>query len=67
MAESSQQAASAAGEVCAVSFDALARALVGGVMGLVLAYLSDQDEARSQRDLSALADMLVRLSAPGNR
>jgi AcrR family transcriptional regulator len=59
-----QQAAGNAGEVCAVPFDTLARVLVGGVMGAVLEYLSDQDQARSQRDLNALADMLVALAAP---
>ena len=64
VAQWSQQAASSAGEVCAVPFDTLARALVGGVIGLVLEYLSDQDETRSLQDLHALADMLVHLAAP---
>jgi AcrR family transcriptional regulator len=59
-----QQAASNAGEVCAVPFDNLARAVVGGVMGTVLQYLSDQDMTRSQRDLHTLMDMLVALAAP---
>ena len=59
-----QQAASEAGEICAVPFDTLARALVGSVMGLVLEYLSDQDEARSQSDLQTATDMLVRLAQP---
>ena len=64
VAEWSQQTASNAGEVCAVPFDTLARALVGGVLGIVMQYLSDHDKARSQRDLHALADMLVSLAAP---
>ena len=64
VAEWCQQAASNAGEVCAVPFDTLARALVGGVMGIVLEYLSDHDATRSQRDLQAVTDMLVRLAAP---
>jgi len=64
VAEWCQQAASIAGEVCAVSFETLARALVGSVMGLVLEFLSDQDRARSERDLQTLTDMLVLLAAP---
>ena len=63
VADWSQQAASNAGEICAVPFDTLARALVGGVMGTVLEYLSDQDQDRSQRDLEALTEMLVALAA----
>lgn len=58
-----QQAANNAGEVCAVPFDTLARVLVGSVMGTVLEYLSDQDKARSARDLHAVMDMLIRLAA----
>ena len=64
VAEWSQQAANNAGEVCAVPFDTLARAHVASVMGIVLGYLADHDKARSQRDLHALADMLVSLAAP---
>src|SRR3954453_24023407 len=60
----SQQAASNASETCAVAFDTLARALVGAVMGTVLEFLSDPNNARSQRDLHTVADMLVRLAAP---
>ncbi|KAA1425013.1 TetR/AcrR family transcriptional regulator [Mumia zhuanghuii] len=59
-----QQAASNAGETCAVPFDTLARALVASVVGTVLVYLSDQDHVRSQQDLRAVADMLVGLAAP---
>lgn len=59
-----QQAASNAGEACAVPFDTLARALVGSILGLVLEFLSDQDQARSQHDLQIVTDMLVRLAAP---
>ena len=63
VADWSQQAASNAGEICAVPFDTLAQALVGGVMGTVLEYLADQDRDRSQRDLEALTEMLVALAA----
>jgi len=63
VAQCCQQAASNAGEVCAVPFDTLARAMVGGVMGTVLEYLSDPDTPRSQRDLDTLIDMLVALAA----
>jgi AcrR family transcriptional regulator len=59
-----QQAASNAGEICAVPFDTLARALVGSVIGLVLEYLSDPDKSRSQGDLQTATDMLVRLAQP---
>lgn len=59
-----QQAATNAGETCAVPFDTLARALVGSILGLVLEYLSDQDLARSQHDLRTVTDMLVRLAEP---
>ena len=63
VAEWCQEAASRAGEVCSVPFDTLARVLVGNVMGLVLHYLGDRDRARSQRDLRAVAEMLVSLAA----
>jgi AcrR family transcriptional regulator len=64
VAEWSQRAASTAGESCAIPFDTLARVLVSSVMGTVLVYLSDQDRARAQHDLDAVADMLVRVAAP---
>jgi AcrR family transcriptional regulator len=63
VAEWVQKAASGAGEVCAVPFDTLARVLVGSVMGIVVQYLSDRDRARSQRDLHAVTEMLIRLAA----
>lgn len=63
VAEWSQEAASNAGEVCAVPFDTLARVLVGSVMGIVLQYLGDRDRDRSQRDLQASMEMLIRLAA----
>jgi AcrR family transcriptional regulator len=63
VAERCQQAANDAGEICAVPFDTLGRALVGSVIGITLQYLSDRDQARSQRDLQALTQMLTRLAA----
>jgi AcrR family transcriptional regulator len=58
-----QDAADNAGELCAVPFDMLARVLVGGVMGIALQYLGDQDRARSLQDVEVLAEMAVRLAA----
>lgn len=63
VAEWCQQAANNAGEVCDVPFGTLARVLVGSVMGLVLQHLSDEDQARSQEDLDAVIEMLIRLAA----
>lgn len=58
-----QDAANNAGELCAVPFDTLARALVGGVMGIALQYLGDQDRTRSLRDVEVLSEMVVGLAA----
>ena len=58
-----QDAADKAGELCAVPFDTLARAVVGGVMGIALQYLGDQDRARSLRDVEVLSEMIIRLAA----
>ena len=63
VAEWIQKAASNVGEVCAVPFDTLARVLIGSVMGIVVQYLSDHDRARSQRDLHAVTESLIRLAA----
>lgn len=63
VAEWCQDAANNAGEVCAVPFDTLARVLVGGMMGIALQYLGDQDRARSLRDVEAVSEMVVRLAA----
>ena len=62
VSEWSQEAAGKAGETCAVPFDTLARVLVGSVIGIVLHYLSDHDRTRSERDLRAAMEMLVRLA-----
>ena len=58
-----EDAANNAGELCAAPFDTLARALVGGVMGIALQYLGDQDRARSLRDVEVLSEMVVGLAA----
>ena len=62
VAEWSHEAAGKAGETCAVPLDTLARVLVGSVIGIVLHYLSDHDRTRSERDLRAATEMLVRLA-----
>ena len=63
VAEWCHDAATNAGEVCEVPFDVLARALVGGTLGIALQYLSDRDRGRSLRDVEAVAEMVVRLAA----
>jgi AcrR family transcriptional regulator len=59
-----QEAASNAGETCAVPFDTLARVLVGAVDGVILQYVCDPDVTRSREDLQASIEMLVSLAAP---
>jgi AcrR family transcriptional regulator len=63
VAEWCQDAANNAGEVCEVPFDTLARALIGGTMGIAMHYLGDPDQTRSRRDVEALAEMVVRLAS----
>ena len=58
----SQEAANNAGETCAVPIDKLARVLVASVIGIVLQYISDPDEARSRGDLQAVLDMVIHLA-----
>ena len=62
VAEWCQEAANNAGEVCEVPFDVLARAIVGGTFGIAMQYLGDRDQARSLRDVEAVAEMVVRLA-----
>ncbi len=59
-----QEAASNAGETCAVPFDTLARVLVAGVDGLILQYVCDPDATRSREDLQAVIEMVVGLASP---
>ena len=63
VAEWCQEAANNAGEVCEVPYDVLARAVVGCTFGIAMQYLADRDEARSLRDVEAVAEMAVRLAA----
>ena len=63
VAEWCQEAANNAGEVCEVPFDVLGRAVVGGTFGIAMQYLADRDQARSLRDVEAVAEMVVRLAA----
>ena len=59
-----QEAASNAGEVCAVPFDTLARVLVAAVDGVILQYVCDPDVTRSREDLQAVIEMVVGLASP---
>ena len=59
-----QEAASNAGETCAVPFDTLARVLVAAVDGLILQYVCDPDVTRAREDLRAVIDMAVSLASP---
>lgn len=59
-----QEAASNAGESCAVPFDTLARVLVAAVDGVILQYVSDPDVTRAREDLQAVIQMVVSLASP---
>ena len=59
-----QEAASNAGEVCAVPFDTLARVLVAAVDGVILQYVCDPNMTRSREDLQAIIDMVAGLASP---
>ena len=59
-----QEAASNAGETCAVPFDTLARVLVAGVDGLILQYVCDPDMTRARGDLEAVTEMVISLASP---
>lgn len=58
-----REAASRAGEHCAVSFERLARVLVAGIDGLILQHVVNPDPARSEEDLESLTAMLIALAA----
>jgi AcrR family transcriptional regulator len=59
-----QEAASNAGETCAVPFDTLARVLVAAVDGLILQFVCDPDPVRAREDLQAVIEMAVSLASP---
>jgi hypothetical protein len=47
---------------CALPPDALARFIVGGLDGLILQFVSDQDIARAHRDLESLIAAVIALA-----
>ena len=47
---------------CAVSYDALARFIVGGLDGLILQFVSDQSIPRARRDLDLLIAAVIALA-----
>lgn len=57
-----KEAAARAHETSELSFDRLARVLVGGVDGLILQHVVNPDVDRSTGDLEALIDMVVALA-----
>jgi AcrR family transcriptional regulator len=59
-----QEAASNAGETCAVPFDTLARVLVASMDGLILQFVCDPDVTRARADLLAVTEMMISLAAP---
>ena len=50
------------GTTCAVSYDALARFIVGGLDGLILQFVSDQSIIRARRDLDLLIAAVIALA-----
>ena len=63
IAQGCQAAAEAAGEVCAVPYDRLARTMLAGVDGLIIQYISDPDADRAAQDLETLIEMLLATAA----
>lgn len=59
VAEWCQEAATRAGETCAVPFGRLARVVVASVDGLILQHVVDPDAARSEEDLEVVIEMIV--------
>ena len=59
-----EQAADAANERCAISFDSLARLTLAIVDGLILQYIADPDRERAARDLGRAIDAIVTLADP---
>ncbi|MGA5319352.1 TetR/AcrR family transcriptional regulator [Streptomyces seoulensis] len=62
--EFAEQAAQAAGERCAVGFDALGRLTLALVDGLILQYVANPDADRARRDLKHGLDMVLLLADP---
>ncbi|MFC9399236.1 TetR/AcrR family transcriptional regulator [Streptomyces sp. NPDC057027] len=59
-----EQAAQAAGERCAIGFDALGRLTLALVDGLILQYVANPDGDRARRDLKHAVDMIILLADP---
>ncbi|MFC8899961.1 TetR/AcrR family transcriptional regulator [Streptomyces cinereoruber] len=59
-----EQAAQAAGERCAIGYDALGRLTLALVDGLILQYVANPDPDRARRDLKHALDMIVLLADP---
>ncbi|WP_406865144.1 TetR/AcrR family transcriptional regulator [Streptomyces sp. HUAS MG47] len=59
-----EQAAQAAGERCAIGFDALGRLTLALVDGLILQYVASPDSDRARRDLRHAVDMIILLADP---
>ncbi|MFL1379746.1 MULTISPECIES: TetR/AcrR family transcriptional regulator [unclassified Nocardiopsis] len=59
VAQGCREAAAAAGEVCAVPYDRLARLVLSSIDGLTLQYACDPDEARSREDLETAVEMVL--------
>jgi AcrR family transcriptional regulator len=64
LADWCREAATAAGETCAVSFDALARVLLAALDGLILQQLANPDAERSDRDLGNVIEAVIALADP---
>ena len=59
-----REAATAAGETCAISFDALARVLLAALDGLILQQLAAPDAERGARDLDNVIAAVIALADP---
>jgi AcrR family transcriptional regulator len=59
-----QEAATEAGETCAVSFDALARVILAALDGLILQQLAGPDAARAAGDLDNVIEAVIALAGP---
>ncbi|MGB3482009.1 MAG: TetR/AcrR family transcriptional regulator [Mycobacterium sp.] len=64
MTELCEEAASAAGECCAVDFGTLGRLCLAVVDGLIVQYVANPDADRGRGDLNHAIDMLVALADP---
>ncbi|WP_280233336.1 TetR/AcrR family transcriptional regulator [Nocardia cyriacigeorgica] len=64
ISEFCEQAAQAAGERCAVEFDALGRLALALTDGLIMQYVASPDPERARRDLNRAVDMIVLYADP---